>query len=93
MPAIEIGRICVKLAGREAGKKCVILDVIDKNFVLITGPKDLTKVRRRHANIKQLEPFKYKINIEKNSSDADVIDALKKEDLLDFMKTPIKLNI
>jgi len=27
----------VKLSGREAGKKCVVLDVIDKNFALITG--------------------------------------------------------
>ncbi|MHA1229495.1 MAG: 50S ribosomal protein L14e [Candidatus Helarchaeota archaeon] len=93
MPAIEIGRICVKLAGREAGKKCVILDVIDKNFVLITGPKEITKVRRRRSNIKQLEPFKYKIEIERNASDSDVIEALKKENLLEFMQEPIKLNI
>ncbi len=33
MPAVEVGRVCMKLAGREAGKKCVVVDVIDKNFV------------------------------------------------------------
>jgi large subunit ribosomal protein L14e len=93
MPAIEIGRICLKLAGRETGKKCVILDVIDKNYALITGPKKLTRVRRRRANIKQLEPFKEKIFIEKNASDSDVIEALEKEDLVEFMKKPLKLDL
>ncbi|MDD1775029.1 MAG: 50S ribosomal protein L14e, partial [Methanobacterium sp.] len=32
MPAIEVGRICIKLAGREAGEKCVIIEVIDDKF-------------------------------------------------------------
>ncbi|TFF90943.1 MAG: 50S ribosomal protein L14e [Promethearchaeota archaeon] len=93
MPAIEIGRVCVKLAGREAGNKCVILDVTDKNYVLITGPKDLTGIRRRRANIQHLEPIKQKIFIEKNASDPDVIEALEKEDLSDFMKESIKLSV
>ncbi len=39
MPTIEVGRVCVKLNGRETGLKCVIVDVIDKNFVLVTGPQ------------------------------------------------------
>ena len=39
MPAIEVGRICVKQVGRENGKKCVVIDVMDKSFVLVTGPK------------------------------------------------------
>ena len=44
MPAIEVGRICTKQIGRESGKRCVIIDVMDKSFVLVTGPK---KVIRR----------------------------------------------
>ncbi|MEM4535607.1 MAG: 50S ribosomal protein L14e, partial [Desulfurococcaceae archaeon] len=51
MPAIEIGRICVKVTGREAGRKCIIVDIIDENFVLVTGPKSLSGVKRRRANI------------------------------------------
>ncbi|MGZ7044528.1 MAG: 50S ribosomal protein L14e, partial [Methanobacterium sp.] len=27
MPAIEVGRVCVKIAGREAGQKCAIVEV------------------------------------------------------------------
>lgn len=40
MPAIEVGRICVKLLGREAGRKCVVVDVVDKSFVVVTGAKE-----------------------------------------------------
>ncbi len=92
MPAIEIGRICVKTSGREAGRKCVIVDVIDKNFVLITGPKLLNKVKRRRANTKQLEPTNEKIEIEKGADDKAVeqqIDAIGKRE---FMQETIKIK-
>lgn len=82
MPAIEVGRICVKTLGREAGKKCVIVDIIDKNFVLITGPKEFSKVRRRRANIKHLEPTEMRIEIKRGASDDEVLEALKKANLL-----------
>ena len=39
MVALDIGTICVKRFGREAGMRCVIVDIIDKSFVLVTGPK------------------------------------------------------
>ncbi len=52
MPAIEKGRVCVKIAGRESGKKCVIVDVIDENFVEIVG----NEVKNKRCNIKHLEP-------------------------------------
>ncbi len=90
MPAIEVGRICVKLMGREAGRKCVIVDIIDENFVLITGPKSLTGVRRRRANIDHIEPLDHKIEIEKGASDEDILKALEEAGLIDFMKQVIK---
>jgi len=79
MTAMEIGRICIKTAGREKGKKCVIVDVIDKNFVLITGPKSLTGVKRRRVNIKHLKPTEEKIKIKKGASDEAVLKALQSE--------------
>ena len=90
MPAIEIGRICVKIAGREAGRKCVIVDIIDENFVLITGPKKLTGVKRRRVNIKHIEPTEYTIDISKGASDEEVLKALEEKDLIEYMKTPVK---
>lgn len=76
MPTIEVGRVCVKLNGRETGQKCVIVDVIDKNFVLVTGPKKLSGVRRRRTNVKHLEPTEDTVDIKKGASDEDVTKAI-----------------
>ena len=48
--AIEVGRVCTKLLGREADKNCVIVEVVNKNFVVVSGPKELTGVKRRRCN-------------------------------------------
>lgn len=72
MSAVEVGRICVKLKGREAGRRCVIVDVIDRNYVLVTGPKDVTGVRRRRINMDHLMPLEEKIDVERGASDDEV---------------------
>ena len=90
MPVVEIGRICVKLLGREAGRKCVIVDVIDENFVLVTGPKQLTGVRRRRANVNHLEFTPLKIEISRGASDEEVLSALEKAGLIEEMKRRVK---
>ncbi|MBM4240107.1 MAG: 50S ribosomal protein L14e [Euryarchaeota archaeon] len=59
MPAIEVGRVCVKTAGREAGEKCVIIDVINDKFVEVMG----TSVKNRRCNINHLEPLDQIIEI------------------------------
>ncbi len=70
MPAIETGRICVKIAGREAGEKCVIVEVIDDKFVEVVG----TTMKNRKCNIKHLEPLEQTIEIK-----SDDIEAIKKD--------------
>jgi len=90
MPAIEVGKICVKLTGREAGRKCIIVDIIDKNFVLITGPKTVTGIKRRRANINHIEPLQDKIKIKRGASDEEVREALKASDKLDEMAQMVK---
>ncbi|MCK9151339.1 50S ribosomal protein L14e [Methanobacterium alcaliphilum] len=59
MPAIEVGRVCVKTAGREAGEKCVIVDVIDEKFVEVVG----SSIKNRRCNIQHLEPVDQTIEI------------------------------
>ncbi|MEM2105405.1 MAG: 50S ribosomal protein L14e [Candidatus Bathyarchaeia archaeon] len=93
MPAIEVGRICLKLTGREAGRKCVIVDVIDKSFVLITGPKSLTGVKRRRANVNHVEPLQEKINIKRGATDEEVIEALKEAGKIEEMTQTIKPKV
>jgi large subunit ribosomal protein L14e len=92
MPAIEIGRVCVKLTGREAGRKCVIVDIIDDTFVLITGPKSLTGVKRRRVNIKHVEPLDKKVAISRGASDEEVLKAIGESGLTDFMRESIKIS-
>ena len=93
MPAIEVGRICVKVAGREAGRKCVIVDIIDENFVLITGPKSLTGVKRRRVNIKHIEPLEKVIDVPKGASDEEVLKAIVAAGLTEFMKEVVKPKV
>ena len=77
MPAIEVGRMCIKLAGRESGKKCVIVDVMDKSFVLVTGPRKSTGVKRRRANVNHLRPLQEKIDIPRGASDQEIAATLE----------------
>jgi large subunit ribosomal protein L14e len=70
---IKAGRTCIKLAGREAGRKCAIVEVNDKNFVTIVGKG----IRRRKCNINHLEPLEQVIKIKKGASDKEIIKSLK----------------
>ncbi|MEM1667277.1 MAG: 50S ribosomal protein L14e [Thermofilaceae archaeon] len=90
MRIFDVGRVCVKIAGREAGRKCVVVDIIDDNFVLVTGPKTLTGVKRRRVNVKHLEPLPYKIDIPKGANDEVVLQALEKAGLVNEMRAPLK---
>ncbi len=67
------GQLCVKLAGRDAGRKCVIVEILDKNFVTIDG-----NVRRRKCNKIHLIPLKETVDIKNKASHSDVITAFKK---------------
>jgi len=68
---IEVGRVCVKLRGREAGRRCVIVDILDENFVIVDGD-----VKRRRTNIKHLEPLPTVLNIKQGASTEEVIKAM-----------------
>lgn len=73
---LEIGRIAVKIAGRDAGNFCVIVDKIDDTYVLIDG-----NVRRKKCNIIHLEPTSKILKIKKGADSKTIIDLMKKEGL------------
>lgn len=85
MPAIEVGRICVKQFGRECCRKCVIIDVMDKSFALITGPKKVTGIKRRRVNINHIMPLEDKIDIKRGASDDEVTQGLEDAGILEEM--------
>lgn len=86
--ALETGRVCLKIAGRESGKYCAVLKKLkdektkSENFVLITGPKLLTGVKRRRVNIEHLEPLPHILEIKEDASDEEVITAYQKAGLV-----------
>jgi large subunit ribosomal protein L14e len=90
VPAIEVGRICVKVAGREAGRKCVIVDVMDKSFVVVTGPKKVTGVKRRRVNINHVAPTEDVIPIKRGASDEEVSQMIQADGKLDDMAATAK---
>jgi large subunit ribosomal protein L14e len=79
---MEVGRVCIKVVGREAGRYCVVLKSLGKSFVLVTGPKLLTGVKRRRVNITHVEPTKYLLEIKEDASDEEVIAAYEKANLI-----------
>ena len=90
MPAIEVGRVCVKVAGRESGRKCVIVDVMDKSFVLVTGPKKVTGVKRRRVNINHVAPLEDTIQVKRGASDEEVTQMLEAAGKLEEMAATAK---
>lgn len=71
---IDIGVVCLKIAGRDAGKTCVVVDKLDDIFVIIDG-----ETRRRKCNIRHIEPTGKKLKIKKGATTAEVRKALASE--------------
>lgn len=69
---VEVGQLAIKIAGREAGKECIIVEVINNTTVLIDG-----NVKRRNCNLKHLELSSKIADIKKGASTDQVNNALK----------------
>ncbi len=72
MPAMDIGRVCLKAKGREQGERCVVIDVIDRNFVIVVGPN----VKRRRVNMNHIIPLEEAVELQRNATDEEAIAAL-----------------
>jgi large subunit ribosomal protein L14e len=70
MSLYEIGRLCLKIAGRDAGRKCVVVEQVDQNFVVVDGD-----VRRKKINIKHLEPLTETIELKEGATHDEVKSA------------------
>ncbi len=67
MSIYEVGRLAVKIAGRDAGKTCVVVEKVDNNFVLIDG-----STRRKKVNVKHLEPLDKVVELKDKASHEEV---------------------
>jgi len=73
---MDVGRVCTKIAGRDAGKKCVITEIIDDKYVMVDG-----ECRARRVNINHLEPLDLVLKVNKSMSKEDIISAMKEAGL------------
>ena len=80
---IDLGRICIKTAGREKGKLCVIISNPQGNKVLISGARKYYMCKRRLCNIKHLMPTRYKIDISENASDEEIEKKLREQGIIE----------
>lgn len=62
----------MKIAGRDARKKCVVVEVLDNNFVMIDG-----ETRRRKCNVGHLEPLNIAVELNAGADNATVVAVLK----------------
>lgn len=72
----SIGRVCIKLAGRDAGKFCTVVQQLEDGYVLIDG-----QTRRKKCNVAHLEPTAKSVDLSANASSEDVAVALATVDI------------
>ncbi len=71
---VEIGRLAVKIAGRDSGNFCVVVSDENKGYVTIDG-----NVRRKKCNLKHLEFLDKILKIKKDEKTETVKKLLEKE--------------
>lgn len=76
----------MKTAGREAGKFCIVVGKEDEDFVTVTGPRAVTKVRRRRCNVHHLEPTALVLKIKEGATDREIISAFEKQGVYGKLK-------
>ena len=68
---VNVGQTAIKIAGRDAGALCTIVEIVDSNYVIIDG-----QARRRKCNIRHLEFLDKQVKLKKGASSSDVVKAL-----------------
>ena len=70
---MEIGQVCIKTKGREAGRSVVVLSKAKDGKVLIDGPK----VKRKECNVLHLFPLNEQVKVKEEESHDAVVKAMK----------------
>lgn len=68
---VNAGQVALKIAGRDAGKLAVVVEVVDNNYVLIDG-----ETRRRKCNVKHLEFLGKEVKVSKDMNSKEIVKNL-----------------
>ncbi len=77
MALMDVGRVCRKTSGRDAGKICVIVEGEEKGCVVVEG-KDVNKSK---VNVTHLEPTPIVLDIKKSAKKEKIVEELSKAGL------------
>jgi len=81
MSIYDIGIVCKKTMGREKDKYCAVVDIIDKNYLLIDGLSvKRRRVSKNHIEIEDEKKPEY-IKIKKGATHDKVVAAITKAKL------------
>ena len=70
---MEIGKVCMKIAGRDAGRPAIVIELHKDGYVTIDGFS-----RRKKVNSRHLQFIGTKVDIKKGATHDTVIKALEK---------------
>jgi len=78
MALIDVGRVCRKTQGRDAGGFCVVVDKPQEGRVLVDG----RDVRRKKVSLSHVEPTGIVVGVKKGADTVAVVSALKEGKLI-----------
>jgi len=70
---MEIGKVCMKIAGRDAGRPAIVIELHKDGYVTIDGFS-----RRKKVNSRHLQFIGTKVDIKKGATHETVLKALEK---------------
>jgi len=85
MSIFEVGRLCVKIAGRDAGRTCVVVEAVGDGYVVVDGD-----VRRKKVNVRHLEPLDKTVDVKAKADHAAVAKVFEKAGLSVWETKPKK---
>jgi large subunit ribosomal protein L14e len=80
--SVEVGRVVVVNFGPDAGKICVVVDVIDASRLLVDGPKSQTGVSRGSLNIRHASVTNIKVDIARGIKTAAIEKIFSEADIM-----------
>ncbi len=69
---VKIGQVAIKTAGRDAGKACIVVEILENNYVTIDG-----QTRRKKCNTEHLFFLNKETKLKKGASTEEAQKALK----------------
>jgi len=79
---VQIGRVAIINYGEDAGKLCVVVNVLSLTRVLVDGPREVTGVSRQQIPIRRLTLTDFVVKVPLGARASTLAKALKKDDIV-----------